>query len=105
MPIGSTWKDGSGYIREKVAYGKGTWRPQHIVRMEEHLRRPLRRGEVVHHINGVRDDNRLENLYLCDSRSRHNAVERTLAECFRELLAEGLVRFDRESGRYERTDL
>lgn len=48
----------------------GTYQ-QHRLVMEVHLGRFLRNREVVHHKNGDRRDNRLENLELCSSTGEH----------------------------------
>lgn len=54
----------------KSFYG---WQYQHRIVAESSIGRYLRSDEVIHHINGVKDDNRSENLQIL-SPSDHNAI-------------------------------
>ena len=63
-PVGSKYHDYNGYVRIKVNPIDGRWPFEHRYAMEHHIGRPLAKHEEVHHLNGITDDNRIENLEL-----------------------------------------
>ena len=81
------WKGGrtidkDGYIlvldrNHPNIYKKGIsrYRREHIVVMEKFLKRSLKKSEVVHHKNGIKDDNRIENLELFINNGEHLKTE------------------------------
>lgn len=66
----------NGYLVEHVkGYNKKGNAKKHRLVVEEAIGRRLTKDEVVHHINGDKTDNRLENLKIM-SRSEHSSFHR-----------------------------
>jgi hypothetical protein len=77
MEAHGRWKGGKrvsswGYVMVRIP-GEKRYEREHRLLMEQHLGRKLKRSEDVHHKNGDKTDNRIENLELL-SHSQHSKL-------------------------------
>lgn len=87
-PVGSTRSAGAGYVTEKTESGE--WVIQHRLVMQRHIGRKLARTEYVHHKNGVRTDNRIENLelWVTKGKSKKDPSGQRLEDALKDLLSQ-----------------
>lgn len=95
---------GNGYfyllIPDHPNANKAGYVAEHIAVLTAHIGRPLREGEMVHHINLNKHDNRIENLALTTAAEHaiwHTQLEELAVSM---LLASGLITFDPAGGGY-----
>jgi len=73
-------RDNMGYIRiyqpEHPNATKAGYVLEHRLVMEDIISRPLKPDEIVHHINGTKDDNRRSNLWLFENNNIHMEFHR-----------------------------
>lgn len=55
----------------KIYISPGKYEYEHRIIVSERIGRPLRKGEMVHHINSNRTDNREDNLLLLNNEQEH----------------------------------
>ena len=98
------WKGGkikdrrTGYIAIRLStddpyysMAKNSWDyvPEHRLVMARYLGRCLTEDEIVHHLNGVKDDNRIKNLGIVTRHNHsHHTFQKLLQTHIRELEAE-----------------
>jgi hypothetical protein len=92
--VGPDW----GYHKDWNMQGKN-WVREHAYIISEQLNRMLQPGEHVHHIDGDKANNDIDNLVLLTV-SEHKLAHDSYELVGRELLDRGIIKFDRHTNKY-----
>jgi ribosomal protein L37AE/L43A len=79
---------------------KKNYVPEHRLVVENSIGRLLEKNEVVHHIDCVKDNNSIENLFLTTP-AGHNKAHNSLNDCVKHLLHNKHIYFDKSEGTYK----
>ncbi|KKN90778.1 hypothetical protein LCGC14_0223610 [marine sediment metagenome] len=101
---GGKYTDMYGYVKIKnynhPNVDSGNYIGEHTLIMEKSIGRYLKHygrnnknNELVHHINGIKNDNRIENLFLCNNMSHHKNIHYNLEKVALKLYMEGKIKF------------
>lgn len=100
----SSWKGGrfiasDGYVHIHLGSPR-KYRKEHFLVIEESIGRPLTSKEVIHHIDGDKQNNRIDNLVLLENESAHRKLHMSLYGLSALLIKRGLIECDRQSLSY-----
>ncbi len=109
LEVGEKWPDSYGYMVVRIGlnsnysgvhHGKRfDYIREHVKVMQDHLGRKLIKGEIIHHIDGNKENNKIDNLDLC-TQTQHNQCHALSEEIVFELYKKGLVGYDSTTKRY-----
>lgn len=72
----------------------------HRVIYEEHYGIKLKSNQYIHHIDGNKKNNKIENLLLCNGCKEHTLIHKQLETISYQLIQEGYILFDKEKKQY-----
>jgi hypothetical protein len=111
IQIGSTYTDAHGYTLvyvgralDKSGKSRAKYTQLHRLVAETKLGRKLEKHELVHHINGDKQDNRPDNLYVCSSIGHHRDIHTQLEKVTMQLVQAGIIQFNHETAQYTMPD-
>ena len=71
---------------------------EHLLIMEKHIGRYIKKSEPIHHIDFNRQNNKIENLYLCKDSSEHQRLSKSVNKIVGKLVNKGIIKF--KNGKY-----
>lgn len=97
---------GKVYIRNMKGYElyynkiENSLRANHRIIFEKEKNIKLKKKNIIHHIDGDKKNNEIDNLLFCENSSIHRLVHSQLEKISYQLIKEGFILFDKENKVY-----